>query len=196
MVRFLLLDKTTKEVLNPNIQPAPDINQWITDMESLDPSLELVCEYEPYTIPLVDTRLVNITTNQAYVNTNHPIYASLKQWLVTYATSDKTIEDKKVAVDDLEYENNETILPTRQRLKITMLALDSLLDHLGLTNNTTINATALNVKKKKQLRIFKRAANKIRNNDITRDAKWALIDALTNPDLDADWEINDFTENV
>ena len=200
MARFLILDRATKAIENPNIIPAPNIEQWIADMTDplmgIPETQELVCVHEPYTTPVVETRLISVITNEVYENTNHPIYPTLKQWLITYATEEKSIEEKKLAVDEIEYENNETVLPTRQRVKYTILALDSLLDHLGLTNNTTINAIALNVKKKKQLRIFKRLANKIRNNDAERDAKHVLIDALTNPNLDANWEMDDFTEDV
>jgi hypothetical protein len=196
-MRFLVLDKTTKAVINPNYIAAPDIQQWINDvLSNLDASLELVCEYEPYSYPPVEERLITVTTVEAYENTAHPTYPQVNQWLKTYVVTDKPVEDKKLAVDIVENQNNESTIPYEKRLKYTILALDATLDYLGLTNADAINLTSLNNKKKKRLKVFKRVANKINQNDNERDAKYTLIDDAINPDLDANWQSNDFTEEI
>jgi hypothetical protein len=196
-MRFLVLNRTTKEITNPNFLPGPDLQEWIESVVSgLNPTLELVCEYEPYGYPPVEERLITVTTVEAYENTAHPEHPEVKQWLKTYVTSDKPVADKKLAVDVVENENNESTIPYEKRLKYTILALDATLDYLGLTNAAAIDLTSLNNKKKKRLKIFKRVANKINQNDTERDVKHALIDAATNPNLDTNWQTNDFTENL
>jgi hypothetical protein len=193
MAQFLLLEKSTKHVLNYNVQPAPDINQWINDvLAGIDPSLELVASYQPYEQPVIDNRLVNLITIQSYSGMTHPVYSQLKTWLITHVTEDKTIKEKKSAVDEAESGSNETLIPTNKRLKYTILCVDNILKHIGYDPLTT----SLNAKRKKQIKVFTRIADKIRNNDLIRDEKYIAIDNLTNPDLDSNWDINDFTEDV
>lgn len=202
MDRFLVLNKETKAIVNPNLSYPPDrVEEWLSDLldpqiGGLDPSLEIVCVYEPYSIPPVDTRLVNIITTEVYSSINHPVYPSVKQWLITYTTQDKPVLDKKEAVDIQENQANETTIPYEKRLKSTTLAVWTLMKYLNLQTNTQINATALSNKDKKRLRLFRVIALKIDNNDNERDNKYALIDANSNPDIDANWDLNNYIENV
>jgi hypothetical protein len=175
--------------------------QWIDDMvnnNGMGVNQELIASHEPDARPIIEEKYMSVQTNEAYFNEAHPVYTMLKQYRKTYSTEHKPVEEKLQAVEVVESEINETVIPTWKQLKTTILALDSLLDHLGLKDNATINATTLNNKKKKQLKVFKRAANKIRQNNDEKDNKKALLTAnpLSNPSLTEGWAINDFTEDA
>jgi len=197
MERFLVLDRMTKGIMNPNVMPGPDVNKWITSMTDpitgISHDYELVCEYEPYNMPVVDTRLINIITTQSYLDAPHPVYPALKQWLKVYSTEDIPADIKKLAVDNKEDEANETTSPSPKRIKYIILAMDNI---IKLTCSDYKNSSLINDKKKKEITIIKQIADKIRANSKTKDDKNALIDAGINPDLDSDWLIDEFTEDV
>jgi hypothetical protein len=198
MAQFILLEKSTKNVLNWNLDTLEDQEVWLASiLQSLDPSLEIVCNYEPYERPLVDERLINVIVNGlngngSYVDEPHPDFPTVKQWLVTYTTENKSTTEQKAAVDVAESNSIETNIPVSKRNKTIYLALDSLLDYIGYTETNS----PLNNKKKKQIRIFRHIANHIRENDKAKDDKYILIEGNNNPDLDNGWDLNDYDENV
>jgi hypothetical protein len=200
---FIIVNKATKQ---PESWPdtsglitQQQIQQWITDcVDNIPSTQELTAFHEPEARPNVEERYIMITPQEAYFDEAHPLYSNLKQWRKTYIQENISVENKLLAVEIVESQINETVIPTWKQLKTVILAFDSFLDLYGLTNNTTINATTLNDKKKKQLRVFKRAANKIRQNDTERDNKKSALTAnpLSNPDLNSGWTVNDFTEEA
>lgn len=174
--------------------------QWINDMINgggMNANQELVASNEPTVRPNVDENLLDIVETRAYANIVHPVYAMLKQWQITYSEpTPKAVDIQKKVVDLKENEANETTIPYEKRLKLTTLAVWVLMKHLNLQTNDQINATSLSAKDKKRLRLFRRAALKIHNNDVERDNKHALIDASSLPDLTTNWDLNNFTEEV
>ena len=174
--------------------------QWIDDMVNgggMNANQELVASNEPTVRPNVDENLLDIVETRAYANVAHPVYAMLKQWQITYSEpTPKAVDIQKKVVDLKENEANETTIPYEKRLKLTTLAVWVLMKHLNLQTNDQINATSLSAKDKKRLRLFRRAALKIHNNDVERDNKHALIDASSLPDLTTNWDLNNFTEEV
>jgi hypothetical protein len=174
--------------------------QWIDDMVNgggMNANQELVASNEPTVRPNVDENLLDIVETRAYANVAHPVYAMLKQWQITYSEpTPKAVDIQKKVVDLKENEANETTIPYEKRMKLTTLAVWVLMKHLNLQTNDQINATSLSAKDKKRLRLFRRAALKIHNNDVERDNKHALIDASSLPDLTTNWDLNNFTEEV
>jgi hypothetical protein len=174
--------------------------QWINDMVNgggMNANQELVASNEPTVRPSVDENLLDIVETRAYANVSHPVYAMLKQWQITYSEpTPKAVDIQKKVVDLKENEANETTIPYEKMLKLTTLAVWVLMKHLNLQTNDKINATSLSAKDKKRLRLFRRAALKIHNNDVERDNKHALIDASSLPDLTTNWDLNNFTEEV
>jgi hypothetical protein len=174
--------------------------QWINDKLSpggMNVNQELIASNEPTVKPSVEGRLLEIVETRAYANTTHPVYTMLKQWQITYSQPvPKNVEIQKKAVDLKENEATETTMPVEQRLKIQALAIWTLMKFLNLQTNVQINATTLSAKDKKRLRLFRVIALKINNNDLERDAKHAQIDSSTLPDLEANWDLNNFDESV
>jgi len=171
--------------------------QWIDDMINnggMGVDQELVESYEPYARPQVDEALMYVITDTAYFDEAHPIHTMIKQWRTTYTTEHKSVAEKKEAVDEAEFAADETTIPVNKRLKYTILAVDNILKHIGYDQTTS----SLNAKNKKIIRVFKRIADKVRDNDTARTNKHALIDAdpYNNPDLSEGWSLNDFTEDV
>jgi len=200
---FVIVNKISKQPEGwpdtTGLTTQEQIDQWITDMLADLPSTqELVAFYEPEARPNVEERYITIIPEDAYFNEAHPVYENLKQWRRMYSKSNIPLDEKLRTIEIVESEVNETVIPTWKQLKTTILALDSFLDLYGLTNAAAIDATTLNAKKKKQLKVFKRAANKIRQNDTERDNKKAALitNEMANPDLKDGWAINDFTEEV
>jgi hypothetical protein len=124
----------------------------------------------------------------------------LKQWQITYSEpTPKPIDVQKQAVDLKENEANETTIPYQQRLKLTMQNQLIIMKYLSIYSAAQIDAisnTILTNKEKRKLKIFRRAAVKILDNSTVRDNKHAEIDLGTLPDLNADWNLDDFTETV
>jgi hypothetical protein len=202
---FVIVNKTTKlpeqYPLTSGLTTEVSILQWIDDMVNnggMGTTQELVASYEPYTRPVVDERYINVSQNQGYFNESHPVYTTLKQWKISYVQTDVALADKLVAVDTQESSANETVIPSGMQLKINTLAILGVLEFLNIDSNTTINATSISTKGKKNLRVFVKAAKKVKQNDDTKVAKKALLTAnpLSNPDLSTDWSLNDFTETA
>lgn len=175
--------------------------QWIDDMINaggMNANQELVASNEPTVRPKVDENLLEIVEIRAYANVSHPVYTMLKQWQITYSEpTPKAVEIQKLAVDLKENEANETTIPYQQRLKMIMQNQLLIMKYLSIYTKAQINAisnTLLTADEKTKLKIFRRAAVKILDNATVRTNKHAQIDAGTIPDLDADWNLNDFTE--
>jgi hypothetical protein len=177
--------------------------QWIDDMLNaggMNVNQELVASNEPTVRPSVEESLLEIVETRAYVNVAHPVYPTLKQWQITYSQPvPKAVEIQKLAVDLKENEANETAIPYQQRLKLTMQNQLIIMKYLSIYSAAQIDAistTILTNKEKRKLKIFRRAAVKILDNSTVRDNKHAEIDLGTIPDLNADWNLDDFTETV
>jgi len=195
---FVIVNKTTKK---PELFPdtsglvtESQILQWIDDMvnnNGMGSDQELVASNEPYARPQVDERLMKVDETKDYSSDNHPIYSNIKQWLITYKTSHRDVTEKKIAIDDAEYAASETTIPTNKRLKYTILALDSILKHIGYDRSTS----PLNEKNKNIIKEFKQIADKVRANDTARESKHAQlnVDPNSNPDLNADWTIDNYS---
>jgi hypothetical protein len=177
--------------------------QWIDDMINaggMNVNQELVASNEPTVRPSVEESLLEIVETRAYANIAHPVYTMLKQWQITYSEpTPKPIDVQKQAVDLKENEANETTIPYQQRLKLTMQNQLIIMKYLSIYSAAQIDAisnTILTNKEKRKLKIFRRAAVKILDNSTVRDNKHAEIDLGTLPDLNADWNLDDFTETV
>jgi hypothetical protein len=159
---------------------------------------ELVCSYEPFIRPVVEERYIQVNILQKYSADPHPVYTNLKQWLISYPQTDVPVTDKLNAVDVVESQSNDTLIPTLLQLKINTLAIYALMEYLAIDSNTTINATTIAAKSKQNLRVFLKAAKKVKQNDATKLAKKALLttNPLSNPDLNSDWALNDFSETA
>jgi hypothetical protein len=181
----------------------PRIIEWINDMLNyggLGPNQELVASYEPFARPQVEERYILVSQVDTYANTAHPVYTMLKQWQRTYPQTDIVLADKLNAVDVVESQMNETCIPTLVQLKVNALAIYAVMEYLAIDTNAKIDATSISTKAKKNLRVFLKAAKKLKTNDATKVAKKALLTAnpLSNPSLTIpeDWAINDFTEEA
>lgn len=177
------------------------ILQWIDDQINnggMGPNQELVASHEPFARPNVEEKYILVTPVEAYFNEAHPVYTMLKQWRKIYDQSDIPVENKLVAVDDKESEANETVVPVQKRTKTTALAVYALMELLNMDTNAKIDASAISNKSKKYLRNFLKPAKKLKTNDDVKLAKKALLTAnpLSNPDLNTDWDLNDFTEEA
>jgi hypothetical protein len=177
------------------------IIQWIDDMINgggMGPNQELVASHEPFARPNVEERYITITQVDTYNNTQHPVYANIKQWQRTYTQTDVPLAEKLVAVDTKESISNETTIPYWIQLKVTTLAVYALMEFLNIDANAKIDATSISTKAKKNLRVLLKAAKKVKDNDTNKAAKKALLNAnpLSNPDLETGWTLNDFTEEA
>jgi hypothetical protein len=177
--------------------------QWIDDMVNhggMGPNQELVASYEPFARPNVEERYISVGQVDAYANVAHPVYSMLKQWQRTYPQTDIAVAQKLAAVDVVESQYNETCIPTWIQLKVNALAIYALMEYLALDTNAKINATTISAKAQKNLRVFLKAAKKLKTNDATKVAKKALLteNPMSNPSLTTpeDWAINDFTEEA
>lgn len=183
----------------PN-QPAPiDVRKFVSieHRERTTTPHPLFAGYNQYLITYTEELRPNAELIIEVKNREKEANAMLKQWQITYSEpTPKAVDIQKKVVDLKENEANETIIPYEKRLKLTTLAVWVLMKHLNLQTNDQINATSLSAKDKKRLRLFRRAALKIHNNDVERDNKHALIDASSLPDLTTNWDLNNFTEEV
>jgi len=188
MIRFLLLDKLTKNVIDPNVDYGTEENAaiWLTSvLQSIDPSIELVCEYIPFTYPAVDARIVNVQVTQEYFDEFHPVFTQVKQWRITYTTSLKSQEDIITVIEDIEDQSNNSLLPLQKQVKYIGLALDSLYKLL-------VDGTALKAKEQKIVDKFRKQMNKMWKNDDKNKEKIDQLIAGTTPNLDDGWELNAF----
>ena len=200
--RFILVNATTKALVNSNISHPSDTlaveTSWLaTLLQSLDPQYEVVCYNEPYDAPPVDEGIQTVVGNGVneqgeYFNEAHPDFASVKQWKKIYNLVDLSSDDRKAAVIRRKEQANSTLIPVQEQIRDIYLFGLALLEHIAYSETST----TLNTKKKKMIRRFKKVAKSILNNDDLRDSKLALIDASQNPAVNVGWNENNYVEDV
>jgi hypothetical protein len=187
MAQFIIVDKSTHSVVINRIDiPDETAQSWVTSiLQSLDPSIELLAKNEPYARPTNDERISTVTQIEGYVDTTHPLYTQIKQWQLTYNVSAKSVDDISLVIDDLEAAANQSTIPVEKQLKYSVLALEylyaSLVDKRALTN-----------KEQKIVDKFRKQAGKVATNHQVKLDKNNVLKAGTTPDLDSNWQNNDF----
>lgn len=148
----------------------------------LAPDLEYCVKRTPFPIPEYDPRLTNLVTiqNLGDYDTEYP---QLLQWITTYELQDRTIEEKKISVEESEADANFGVFPTNKHLKLLALSV-AIIDRKA--SGLTINATQQAI-----LDLLQDKAQRIWNNHVTAQNKKAELDANNPVDLDTDWETID-----
>lgn len=176
LIQWLNEAKTDFNIINWNAQlTSPNV-------VGLDPDLEYLVKRTPYPIPDYDPRLSNLVTTQN-MGDNDTDYPTLKTWVTEYSLQERSIDEKKVSVDESENDANYAVFPTNKHLKYIALAL-AIIDR---------KASGLTISNKEQeiLDKLQAKAQRIWNNHVIANSKKIEIEAGNPIDLDSDWEQND-----
>jgi len=172
----VLIRKSTGEILKRDQYPRTDMQP----VAGLDPDLEWLLVYQPYVAPDYDSRLFILDQNEAITALPHPQYPLINQYLVTFTLTARPKEDVELSISQAEQMANESILPGDQQLKITILALATIIKkQQGLSLNDDEQATIDNLMG---------IAENFWKNDAQAKAKIADITANKQPDIDASWQ--------
>lgn len=189
MAKFLLINKSTKVPISTLSSPSNNISEWLNGilLEIDGTQYEIVCEYIPFNKPQVDDRITRIITTTGYVDKNHPTYTQIKQWKTTYDVVQKSIDEIKTVVSMLEDQKNSTVFPVQKQLKYMSITLKALY-------KLVINGNAISQKEQRIIDKFLQQVSKISANaDIANSKKSAIVEGII-PDLDIEWQTNEFTE--
>jgi hypothetical protein len=147
----------------------------------LDPGLEYFVTDIPYDIPEYDTRLVYIESTKTMLDeTDENGY---RKWQITYASVDRTDEEKQISIEEEEVIQNTTILPTSKQIKYLLIYIALVRrESLGLTMTDTMTSFMDDVDAK---------ALKVWQNNITASAKIKCLESGDEICIDEDWENED-----
>ena len=172
----VLIRKSSGEILKRDQYPRTDMQP----VAGLDPDLEWLLVYQPYIAPDYDPRIYILDQNEAITALPHPQYPLINQYLVTFALTKRSNDEIELSISQAEQMANENILPGDQQLKITILALATIIKkQQGLSLNDDEQATI------DQLMSI---AENFWKNDAEAKAKIADIIANKQPDIDASWQ--------
>ena len=179
------LDVNDKDVTNPAKYQIvnKNYNPSFLPVIGSEPDLEYFVKRTPFAQPNYDPRLVNLIISDYPVDEFDSEYPTNRKWVTTYALVDRSKEDIKTAVDEIESLSNNQLFPTHKQLKLLTLAsfiLDRRTQGLVLTAKELI---ILNIVRDKAIKIWQ--------NYINGETKKEAIDADQPYNLDTDWELID-----
>jgi len=175
-VPAVLIRISTGEIIKHDTYP----QALIEPIETLDPDLKWLIKYTPYDVPDYDSRVFSLVTTQEITEVAHPDYPLMDQFLITYNTQKRSVEEITTHIENAETDANENLLPYQQRVKLLTLGLGVLIrktDGLTLTN--------------KEIAIQDKivtAAVKIWKNDNELKLKLQQLTDGIEPEIDAGWE--------
>jgi hypothetical protein len=170
-------DSTKYIVLNKNYNPLS------LPIQGLDPQLEVFVKNTPFARPVEDMRLVSIKEVESPVDEFDSVHTTTRKWVITYEVVERTNEDKKNSVDEVESDANFGVFPTKKQLKyLALYAVISRREARGLTISPVQQAI---------LDKFEAKAQRIWINHIEGLNKKGAIDANQPLNLDENWETID-----
>lgn len=148
----------------------------------LQPDLEYFAKRVPFQMPSIDIRLSNMT--EARVMTEDiEVSSNCRYYDLIYQLTQRSNDEKKVSVAEIEEVSNLRVFPTKKQLKYTML----------YNIIARRESRGLNISPEQQLILDKYEAKGLRvwQNHIEGISKGIAIDTGTPFDIDANWEIED-----
>lgn len=177
-----LIRISTGEVLQRGLLPVAPAEP----VPGLDPDLEWLIDYEPFAAPLYDSRVYALQTTMDATATQHPTYPLYHQYLITYATVRRPVNEIKDHI--VNAERNELMRHVDYIDKLCILGLAILFREVqGLTLNQQEQALRQRIIRNAQ-KIF---ANHQRRRQLENEA--AQLRPL---DIDAGWSTPDEDERV
>lgn len=175
-VPAVLIRISTGEIIKHDSYP----QAVIEPIETLDPDLKWLIKYTPYDVPDYDSRVFSLVTTQEITEVAHPDYPLMDQFLITYNTQKRSVEEITTHIENAETDANENLLPYQQRVKLLTLCLGVL---IRKTDGLTLTNKEIEIQDK-----IVTAAVKIWKNDNELKLKLQqLIDGIE-PEIDAGWE--------
>lgn len=172
----VLVRKSTGEIIKHDLYPREDMQP----VEGLDPDLEWLLKYEPFVRPDYDSRLFILQQNEEITETPHPDYAHLNQYLITFATLKRDVEEIQAHIENAETNANQSVLPYEKQLKIITLGLGVLF--------RKVEGMSLNAKEQVIADRVESIAVKLWKNDQTLRDKVEQLANGEEPNLDEGWE--------
>lgn len=157
---------------------------WNYNIESpvvagLEDDLEVLEKVIPYTMPVIDYRLYSLEVNNIAVDEVGP-NPPLKQFQTIYTILDRSIEEKKISIDEMESDSNYSTFPSIKQLKYLLL-------YIALTRR---EALGLSISAAQQAILDKgdAIALKVWQNHINALSLKEDLDNSIEIDLDEGWE--------
>lgn len=152
-------------------------------VSGLDLDLEYFVERQPFAVPEYDPRLVILKISNYPVDELDSEFTANRMWITSYEVVERTVDDKKLSVEESESDANVQVFPSKRHLKyLTLYAIISRREALGL-NITPAQQEILDKVETKGARLWQ-------NHTVAIDKK-SVLDAGNPVDLDSDWELID-----
>lgn len=179
--RAVLVRISTGEIINNNAYiDASEPRTGLVD-------LKYYVYYEPTAVPDYDPRyfiLNTVKTMQEGVP--HPDFPDYDQYLISYTTTKRDIEEIKIQVENAENEANNHVVPLEKQIKVLFKGVNVLFRNL--------EGSTLTKKEKRTKKRVNKIAQSLLKNEAKKEAKIADIEAGLEPDLDDGWEKTEVLE--
>ena len=176
-VPSVLIRISTGEIIKHDILPVdPSI-----PVPGLDPDLKWLIKYEPFASPQYDARIFNLERTEEVTTTAHPDWPLYDQYLITYATLRRPVEEIELEIVNKERVELQRHIDYADKLSILGLAvIFRQLDGLQLT---PVEQQIRDRIVRNGLKIYR---NYLRRRQLEQEAA-----TIQTPDIDAGWEAPD-----
>jgi hypothetical protein len=178
-----LIRLSTGEVLQRGTLPVADPTQPVP---GLDPDLKWLIDYIPYGTPLYDSRVYQLQTTEEVTTTPHPDYPIYDQYLITYDTVRRTVDEITSAV--INKEREELTHHVDYLEKLAMLGLTILFREIDGLTLTPVEESIKDRIIRNGIKIFQ---NHQRRKQLEQEA--SQLDPM---DIDAGWATPDADDPV
>lgn len=179
----VLIRKSTKEIIKHDLYPREDMQP----VQGLDPDYEWLVKYIPFNEPDYDSRIYIMVTNLPDLNLltnfqNHPDYAGLREYRITYSPEKRPNEDIIMAIENAEKEANASVWSESVHKDETLFMINSVRKE---AQNITLTVEELNhIDKLSTINV-----NLAKNLD-TKNNKILQVTNGQEPNIDEGWERN------
>ena len=172
----VLIQKSTGNIIKYGLYPREDMQP----IEGLDPDYAYLVKVTPFKEPDYDSRYYVLNKVEAITTTPHPEYTWLNVYKTTFTVTKRSKEEIEFHVKQAQKQADTALCNTEDQLSFTIkvqASLDRLQQGLALTID---EQTILN--KSRYIKV------KLDKNQDNYNGIMLLVDAGSEPNIDAGWE--------